>query len=178
MKTTTVVYSAILLAFTIFIASAALAECPEGKTEVTIVPGKSGRVMTICVPEAAIPHIGGKSDVVIPATCPCFTVEEVDTFVVNGMSCGYIMLGTDIYEEECGQGDIWGEEDYYCAMAEEFGCDHTTLYEWPPTPCEYVHVWKCRSGISCESIVEGHKEISYDEAMACIAILRSAAGMR
>ena len=51
-----VVFSVIALALSMFIASVALAECPEGKSEVILVT-PSGKIKTICVPDTALPGI-------------------------------------------------------------------------------------------------------------------------
>ena len=52
-------------------------ECPDGKIEVTIV-NPAGKVIEICVPEHVVDNIGGGNDIVIPATCPCFSQGEVE----------------------------------------------------------------------------------------------------
>jgi hypothetical protein len=117
---TLAIFSVIVLALSMFVASGALAECPEGKAEVTIVKGKSGKVMTMCVGEAAIPHIGGPGDVVIPATCPCFTLEEVDTAIANDPdSCVYIYSATDINGVVYEQAFFGGDENWWRVQLED-----------------------------------------------------------
>lgn len=181
MKTRTVVCSVTLLALTMFIGSAALAECPEGKIEVTIVQGKSGRVMTICVSEAAIPHIGGESDVVIPATCPCFTPEEVETAMSDanpGTGCSE--YGTHMNaDEECGYASvetdagIWFGASMGTGQMEDGGCDYDkdTYVSWG-AGCN-VPQTVLVSAI-CSDYEGEYMDISVEEARACIEILRNA----
>jgi len=58
----------------------AFADCTNGKTAITIV-NPAGKVIEICVPDAAIPGLQTASDnsgTIIPAICPCFTQEDVE----------------------------------------------------------------------------------------------------
>lgn len=64
------IFGGIVLAFSMFIGSSASAACPEPKKEVTLI-NPAGKVIVLCVPEQAIPHIGGRGVKVIPAACPC-----------------------------------------------------------------------------------------------------------
>lgn len=173
MKTRTVVCSVIALALTMFIGSAALAECPDGKTEVTIVKGKSGQIMTICVPDAAIPHIGGPGDVVIPATCPCFSQEEVQKAVADAENlCGSMHVGIGDDGELCRRIYVLADQDQFIVRRYLDGCRTSERYR----------LW---GGILCLEPVIG--PLSYclgpndddyvpcqdDELRACEAILMS-----
>jgi hypothetical protein len=60
-------------------AQIAQAECPPGKTLTEII-NPTGKVIEICVSDAAIDKIGGPSDIVAPAACPCWTAESIDEF--------------------------------------------------------------------------------------------------
>jgi hypothetical protein len=57
----------------------AWAECPPGKTEITIIT-PSGKTKVLCVPDAALPGIENAAEnsdaTVIAAKCPCGTTEE------------------------------------------------------------------------------------------------------
>jgi len=63
-------------------------ECPDGKTAITIV-NPAGKVIEICVPDhvAEAGNIGGGNDIVIPATCPCFTLETLDANIRTFGDC-------------------------------------------------------------------------------------------
>jgi hypothetical protein len=67
------------------------ASCPAGKVGITIVKGKTGQVMKICVSDAGLPHTGKQSDAVIPGVCPCDMGLENDvdmwTVSVNSHWC-------------------------------------------------------------------------------------------
>lgn len=78
MKTRIIVCGVIVLSLSMFLASAALAECRPNQVEVTIYNEHSGRITVICVNENAVEHIGGDGDIVIPAICPGFSQEEVE----------------------------------------------------------------------------------------------------
>jgi hypothetical protein len=78
MKARIVICSAIVFAFWMLIPLAALAECPEGKREVTFI-NQAGKAEVICTPADTVPHIGGAGGgVVFPAVCPDFSQEEVE----------------------------------------------------------------------------------------------------
>ena len=69
----------IMLAVTCVTATVALAlaDCPPGKTGVTIVPRGGGIVKERCISEQAADHMRGRG-AVIPATCPCWTPDSID----------------------------------------------------------------------------------------------------
>jgi hypothetical protein len=102
MRAKIIVFSLIAFTLTVFITSAVYADCQAGKKEITIV-NPAGKAITICVPDAAIPNIGGDGDVVIPATCPCFSQEEVQAEFDEypNYSCTLYEGRTDITWEPC-----------------------------------------------------------------------------
>jgi hypothetical protein len=150
MKTKNLFAIVIVLALSMFIASVALAECPEGKSEVILVT-PSGKIKTICVPETALPGIENAAEHsagnIVPASCPCLTVEEIqkleDCSLQNGVPITCVDDGTvvtctclcegcpnsapfltiDTYYQmvvnECGGGCRAGfnEEEYDACMA-------------------------------------------------------------
>ena len=62
----------VIYLLTNFIINVADAQCPQQNlVEVTIIKGQSGKVMTRCVHPSAVDQMGGESDYVIPAGCPC-----------------------------------------------------------------------------------------------------------
>jgi len=75
------------------------AQCPQAdQVEVTLLKGRTGNVMTLCVPPAAIDHIGGQSDIVIPAVCPSdMTVLEPISEWLSALE-----LGCFAHENEYG----------------------------------------------------------------------------
>lgn len=114
MKTKILLFGTLVLSLLVFIVGSSWAaggECLAPKKKITIV-SPSGEVIEICVSEAAIPHIGGRGDIVISASCPCFTLDDIQavqerytdivcsrydgTSTVTGESCTYI---------ECYNGD-------------------------------------------------------------------------
>lgn len=82
MKKKTIIYSIVAVVLSMFLASVALAECPGGMSEITIV-NPAGKVIEICVPDdvARDGNIGGGEVIVISATCPGYTQEEVAAFL-------------------------------------------------------------------------------------------------
>jgi len=56
------------------------AECPEGRTAVTMTNEQSGKTRVLCLPDQALPGIENAADnssVEITAACPCWTAEEL-----------------------------------------------------------------------------------------------------
>jgi hypothetical protein len=85
----------------IFVASSGEAQCPEGKVEWTVV-NPAGKVVVICVPEH-VTGIGGPGDIAIPASCPCFSQEDIEA-VLNkypDVSCTYYEGKTSDTSELC-----------------------------------------------------------------------------
>ena len=81
MKKTIVLMSCSLL---LLAAVKVSAQCTQDKTETTIA-SPTGKVITICIPDSAIPFIGEDEDIVIPAVCPCFSQEDIEK--VNNQAC-------------------------------------------------------------------------------------------
>ncbi|WP_317933538.1 hypothetical protein [Halioxenophilus sp. WMMB6] len=75
-----------LLATATLGSSAVFADCPRsaGMTEITVVPGNSGRIMRICVSDAAIDLIGGEGDTVIRAACPIDIIDLMEGYDWEG----------------------------------------------------------------------------------------------
>lgn len=141
-------------------------ECPDGMTEGTFVNG-AGKVIELCVPNhvAEAGNIGGPNDIFIPATCPCFSQEEVEatlndnpdivceqwdgTSVVNGESCTYV--------------DCFYFKSF--ESPEEENCDFGE-----PTPplriCPGNLCYNYNSGYMCG-------QLSPEQADACVAILKT-----
>ena len=172
MKTRFLICSIVVLSLSMFIASAALAECRPGKIEVTIVT-PAGKVIVICVPEAAVDHIGGPGDVVIPAICPGFSQEEVEAVLndypnivceridgytlLTGDPCTYIECYDDTCEDICF-GALEGPEDMGV-----FG------------PCCFEGIGQAMDNNICFNCVTDYwsDEISEEEADVCAAILNT-----
>lgn len=79
-KTFILISTATMFVILLLMGSPALAECPDDRVGVTIIT-PAGRVISICVPENVVDNIGGPGDVVIAATCPCYTADDVATAV-------------------------------------------------------------------------------------------------
>jgi hypothetical protein len=157
MKIRRVLCSLIVLALSMCVLSAAMAECPEGKIEVTVVPGNSGRQFTLCVPESTVDHIGGKRDTVIPATCPCWTIqvlESLETKILN--------------EPYCDDG-----------LNEVSQTISTTIGEIDPPNSTYLDVTfsdpESPESNYCTSVIDGVgfgiNNLTFDEALACHFVL-------
>ena len=65
------IFSVVVVAAAMVVTSVVSAECPVGLTKITFIQGGTGAYMYICVNPDGIGQIGGESDVVIPAACPC-----------------------------------------------------------------------------------------------------------
>jgi len=89
-----------------FLASVALAECPEDKQPVDITT-PSGITKTLCIPAAAVQGIENAAEnsggTIVASSCPCFTAEDLETYDALGdFKCTttgkYDADGTAIYE--------------------------------------------------------------------------------
>jgi hypothetical protein len=66
------------IGISLFSSQPVLAECSAGQTDVTIV-NPAGKIIELCIPDAAVPAIeAGNPGAVIPATCPCFSPQDVE----------------------------------------------------------------------------------------------------
>ncbi len=166
-------------------ASAASAACPTGKSSVTIV-NPAGKVIDICVPDSAIGHIGGPTDVVIAAACPCFSQETVATLLASQPTyqCYTNPGATDrsggaCTVVECYDGPSW-LLDIYTQTGPVRTLD-TGACRFPEPP------W-CPPGISCQAYMPPAENnvcsvdsangstqsyITEAEAEACVAILKT-----
>ena len=81
----------ILIGLVFFVSQEVIAECPEGKVDITI-SNPGGKVIELCVPEQVVDKIGGPQDIVVPAVCPCWSPNELDYY-------------TDKFIENSGYGD-------------------------------------------------------------------------
>lgn len=170
MKTRIVVCGVMVLVLSMFLASASLAECPLGKTEVTIVAGK--KIIEICVPYRAVDHIGGPNEIVIPATCPGYTQEEVEIEINNNENI--------ICERNDGSTSITGDPCTYIVCY-----DKTTQFEYfgviegPEDMsvfgyCEFSNGGAKDNNICFNDVTNYWSfEISEEEADACAAILNT-----
>jgi len=141
-------------------------DCPEGMTKGTFVNG-AGKVIEICVPDRVAEEgkIGGPKDIFIPATCPCFSQEEVEatlneypdtvcqqwngTSIVNGESCTYVDCQYfKSYEEPAEGGCVFG-------------------VSIPVRICAYNLCYNYNSGYMCAG------QLSPEQGDACVAILKT-----
>jgi hypothetical protein len=170
MKKKLLIYSIIVLTLSLLFSSIAMAVCPPGKIEVTIV-NPAGKVMTICVPEHVVDNIGGPGDVVIPAICPCFTQEFVEELLnIKPTVCEQREGYTSISQEACTLIKCYDGENRSVFEAEE-GPEDFDRYGLcgefcSPLPCIKEHSFNtvCCAKNAC-------KFISEEEADACVAIL-------
>ncbi|MFX0198033.1 MAG: hypothetical protein ACFFCW_18085 [Candidatus Hodarchaeota archaeon] len=150
MKIRFLIRTIVVLILSMFMASTALAECPPGKIEVTIV-NPAGIVLVICVGEAAVEHIGGPGDVVIPAGCPGWSVADVDYWVES------------YAEIACSDAPI---ELQYGTL----DCRYFDGVEWQSL-VYLQHVLKDGGYYFYKNIVDGTSDvISEDEHDACFAL--------
>ena len=159
------------------IVNPAFAECPEGKIEITIIT-PNGNVKTHCIAEAAndwIENAGDPSGTVVAATCPCFTLEEVELTLINT---------PDWY---CQQTPgLTSNSLEPCAWTQCFEGDWFDLFEAMegPSKAQPATVGGCSFGafggpliISIENnycwneLTEKGLSLTEVEAVACVAIL-------
>lgn len=137
-------------------------ECPPGKVATTII-NPAGKVIEICVPEAAIPNIGGGGDTVIPAVCPCFSQEIVQAaFDADAsMTC----------ESEIGTAIESGD----CTRAACFNGVFFDAFEGPDVnkaACIYSELSPTINN-QCFSDNISRTDLTEAEADACVAILQT-----
>ena len=172
MKKKTINYSIFVLVLSMFIATAVFAECPAGKTEVTIVAGNGEKIIEICVPDQAVDHIGGPGEQVIPAICPCFSQEDVEIEV--NANDNIICERHDGYTGRTGDPCKWIEcydqisgDSYFEALegplpTETFGiCGESGTKPFS------------KYGTACSTYDTVSYDISEEEADACVAILNT-----
>lgn len=146
-------------------------QCPAGKVPITIVnPG--GKVIEVCVASAAIPYIGGPSDKVIAAVCPCFSQEQIAAAFANDSTMeAEIASGATITGESCTFGQVLSSTGRYVYGSK--GPDDKTVGR-----CSYgssdVASWSPKYNNSCQtstSVTMG--PITAEEADACVAIIQT-----
>jgi hypothetical protein len=149
------VFSFIILAMSIFVASEAFAECRPGMSEVTIA-NPAGKVITRCVPDEAVDHIGGPSDIFIPATCPCWDTTSIDQNVrfLQDVTC-----------------DRWVDDDEIFALIlrddpPPLFQAYITWWELAPAHQNICNFFDVTYGVEVPAV-----EVSYDEAQVCYEIL-------
>ena len=132
--------------------TAAPAECASNKVAVTLV-NPAGKIIELCLPENAINGIEqGANDtgtVPILGHCPCFTQEEVEA--VEGLECQVIGIGEFSAWIECSSSV--GEYDVYACDTDVIACFRVPYCESPITG----ELWS--------------PPVTYDELVACVAIL-------
>lgn len=123
------IIGAVILVASFFAPILALAQCPEGKVEVTILRGKAGvNVMTLCLPEHVVNEIGGRHHIVIPAVCPCdlSLIPPPEDWDLEVASC--LMTDDQTSDQawaESMTGDhikavyFWTQEDGHCSIASD-----------------------------------------------------------
>ena len=165
------VFSFIILVMSIFVASEAFAECRSGFTEVTIV-NPAGKVITICVPDNVVGQIGGDGEIVIPATCPCFTQEDVEAAFAtyNDLICELYNGTTSITGEPCTIVDCFSDIFYLYASEgnEDEACNFSRCDPTDPT-CHPSTTLVNPNACGYEPL--DIYPITEEEADACVAIL-------
>ena len=172
MRKRILIFSFILFVVSVFVASEVFAECRQGFTEVTIV-NPAGKVVTICVPDNAVGQIGGDGEIVIPATCPCFTQEDVEAAFAtyNDLICELYNGTTSITREPCTIVDCFSDIFYLYALEgnEDEWCNYWTTCD-PTDPLCKVHRTPVNpNGCGYEPL--DIYPITEEEADACVAIL-------
>jgi hypothetical protein len=160
----------IIISLVLLTTGTALAECPEGKTEITIV-NPARKVIEICVPDEAIPGIENENDnsgsTIIPAICPCFTQEEIEVAFSTDptFTCYPIEEGTTLGSEPC-------------YSIECFNSDDTIYYETTTSTGTYdascnSKSWIAFNSTQCFGNIYGGEDTSKEEADACFEILKT-----
>ena len=118
MKTKILLFGTLVLGLLVIIAGSSWAvgrECLAPKKQITIV-NPAGRVIEVCVSEAAIPHIGGNGDVVISASCPCFSPDDIQATLnryTTDIVCSRYDGTTSISGEACTYIECYSPESIY-----------------------------------------------------------------
>lgn len=162
MKRRIAIIAALLIGSGLAVSDRARAACPTDKTEVTIV-NPAGKVITVCVPEAAVPSLGGGGEVVIPASCPCFSQEDIDiaSSLDPTLMCR-VEPGVNKIGEPCAYARCVGESYSFESLwenQEECSFDE-------PIPAFRVAGSFCSDGSTIVQITD-------DEAEACVEIIRT-----
>ena len=137
------------------------AQCPQAdQVEVTIIQGRSGKVMTLCVPPNAIDRLGGDNDIMIPAKCPAdVTLLESNVEWVN-----YDQYRCEAYE--------WFYVDALLVDAIKHDTDETRIlyvdYSWYQGSGRTAYYIEYGSE-SPPEILWRHFNLTPDQAKACAA---------
>ena len=71
----------VMVFVSVYITSAVLAECPEGKNPVQLTT-PSGKTKTLCIPDAAMQGIENAADhsggTIVTSSCPCWASQDVN----------------------------------------------------------------------------------------------------
>ena len=161
-------------AFAFAVASVSFAECPPGQIPFTIVT-PVGKVIERCVPSNAADRVGGPSDIVIAAICPCFSQEDV---------------GNALTADPTAFCQVWeGQTD---PKEGALPCNDVTCYDssWEPlfeawvgpaeaSSCYFCtedpHICRVSAPNYCypADTADGYLAITEEEAAACVAILET-----
>lgn len=174
MKRRCIVYFISIFVISILLVSVAYAECRPGKKAVTIVRGNS-EVMELCVAEADIPYIGGESDRVIEASCPCFSPEQVKSALSNDHdACGYMFLGNiGGYRAPCGGIFVRADEKEFYVKST---CSIEEGYVLPGGFCKQTFKCLDNQEYTCLGPIGDCKDSpTHKELQACEAILMNLA---
>jgi len=169
----------ITFSISLLLNSSALADCTNGKTEITIV-NPAGKVIEICVPDAAIPGLQTASDnsgTIISAVCPCYTPEDIEMLQLNDCYCA------NMNSEEDNNGDVVsGGVQVGCGLGPMEVSFSSGVLGW-------THTIKKIEGVNevcifpaimifgpnyCRSLQGNYAvAISVEEAQACFALLNT-----
>ncbi len=148
-------------------ASVGFAECPMNKVAITIA-NPAGKIIEICVPASAVGQIGGPNDIVIPATCPCFSQETVESAINADPSiqCHYFEGNNSSGPCKfgiCMIGNNYGNASFMTVAADVEGgrCN------WGNLPAAPLFVNFCTTQSTDNSF------ITEEAADACVAILKT-----
>ena len=167
MKNSVIIFSCLLV---VFAASKVSAKCSEDKTETTIV-SPTGKVITICIPDNAIPFIGEAEDIVIPAVCPCFSQEDIEK--IYNQACEIVNFSSLPEEQPCLYGGCTDADnkifaDYNFGVANVSNYCFARPFLWPAPYDETV----CFLSSSHD-----YEMITTEQANACLAIIETFAEM-
>jgi len=161
--------------------SPAFAVCPAGKTAVTIV-NPANKSIELCVPSAVVGNIGNGTDIVIPASCPCFSPDDLDRIWASGKtftcSVGIGSTGT----EPCTRIYCFSDDWTVDIEAQEGPNDQLDLK--PPTCSNFVFPPPLHKAVQlspynnyCDSWVDPNDitfgPLTAAEGDACVAILKT-----
>lgn len=166
------------IGMSLFFSQPVFAECGPGETAVTII-NPAGKVIELCVPEAAVSAIEeGNPGAVIPATCPCFSQDEVEADPNrSSLQCESFAGRTGSSLEvcsgiRCGIDDAYTGSLGYVAVSTSSYEPDVALESCASSDGRYYYNFSVGCGDAVDRI-DAYDGMTKQEADACLAILKT-----